>query len=164
VRAQVDVLFLIVIFVAVCMAMLVVYAIYQGGIKPQLQAGLATGANANTVNSILNSGSSSLDSINNSLVFIYFAMATAIVIGAFLVEAVPYLLRRRNLPSGNRPPHSHCDAQRLLQRDADQLPRPLPQPILIPDTAGSGISSHHFHNCDNRAHIHLQPEGRPILI
>jgi len=89
VRAQVDVLFLIVIFCAVAMAMLVIYAVYQGGIKPNLQAGLATGGNANTVNSILNSGSSSLDSLNNSLVFIYFAMATAIVIGAFLVEALP---------------------------------------------------------------------------
>jgi hypothetical protein len=89
VKAQIDILFLVVVSVAVVIALFILYAIFQGGLKPQLQSVLGTGQNANTVNTILNSGSRSLDTLNNGLMFIYFAMATAIIIGAFLVQATP---------------------------------------------------------------------------
>ena len=88
-KAQVDILFMTVIFIAVAISVLFIYAIYQGGIRPQLQQALGVGGNANTVNTILQNGSNALDATNNSLLFIYFAMATAIIIGAFLVNATP---------------------------------------------------------------------------
>ena len=91
-KGQVDILFLTVMFVGVCISMFVIYYVWQAGLKPQLQSAFVTGqpaATANTENTILNAGSSSLDALNNSLLFIYFAMATAIIIGAFLVSATP---------------------------------------------------------------------------
>lgn len=85
-KMQVDVLFMTVMFVAVTLAVILIFFMFQGGIKPALQSALPA---SDTTNTILNNGSSALSTFNDGLLIVYFAFGVSVILGAFLVAASP---------------------------------------------------------------------------